>query len=136
MSTSLIMYFLIGSIVICALIFIAYFILMKKANKEESKVIRQLRVANSSNQFSSEVIYLKLYMIYLKIPGLKRYLLKIRRRLEIINIEDEYKTRKQASSALTKAILAAIPLTAIIIMQTQIRNNTFLFINSFLSSIV
>ena len=56
MSTSMIMYLLIGSVVICALIFIAYFILLKKANKEESKVIRQLKVANSSNQFSSEVI--------------------------------------------------------------------------------
>ena len=119
MSTSLIIYFLIGSVVICAGIFIAYFVLMKKTNKEESKVIRQLKVANSSNQFSLEVIYLKLYMIYLKIPGLKRYLLKIRRRLEIINIEDEYQTRKQASRSLTKAIIWAVPLTALIVFVTS-----------------
>src|SRR5699024_10689468 len=66
----------------------------------------------------------KLYVIYLKITFVKRYLLKIRRRLEIINIDDEYLTRGQASKIITNAILIIIPLTIIIILMTH--ENTLL----------
>ena len=39
----------------------------------------------------------KKYIKAAKIPLIKRYLLKLRRRLEIINLEDEYVTRQQAA---------------------------------------
>jgi len=55
-------------------------------------------------------------MIYLKIPGIKKYLIKLRRKLEIINIEDEYKTRRQASSIITKALLLIVPITILILV--------------------
>lgn len=96
-------------------IIIAYFIINKALNKGERKYIRELRQGTTSNQFSSEVIYQKLYMFYIKMPGLKRYLTKLRRRLEIISVEDEYQTRRKASSILTKALLVIIPLTLLII---------------------
>ena len=120
-------YILIGSILIFIVIVIAYLIIKNKLNKSENKYIKQLKEGNKTNKVSSEVIYMKLYMIYLKIPGLKRYLFKIRRRFEIINIDDEYQTRKNTSKSLTKAIIWAIPLTLLIIILTK--NNGILLLS-------
>ena len=64
-------------------------------------------------------MYQKLYVRYLKLPFLRRYLLKIRRRLEIINIDDEFLTRLQASKIITKALAIIIPLTLIVILMTK-----------------
>ena len=118
MSANLLKYILIGSGFLCAIMFVAYFTILKKLDNGESKYIKQLKAGTQTNKLSSEIIYMKLYMIYQKIPGLKRYLFKIRRRLEIINIDDEYKTRKQASQSLTKALIMVIPLTILIVAVT------------------
>ena len=42
--------------------------------------------------------------------------MKLRRRLEIINKEDEYQTRRHATSIITKALFLLIPLTILIIV--------------------
>ena len=105
-------------------IMVWYFILSKKTNKEELKYIRELKKGTENKGFSTDVLYQKLYVIYSKAPIVKRYLAKLRRRLEIINIEDEYLTRKQASNYLTKALAIIIPLTFLIIALTK--NNTLL----------
>ena len=59
-----------------------------------------------------------------EIPFTKRYLFKVRRRLEIINIDDEYLTRKQTSAIVTKALMMIIPITLVIILITK--SNTLL----------
>ena len=64
-----------------------------------------MQQGTKTSKFSAEIMYQKLYLFYLKTPFLKRYILKLRRRLEIINIDDEYLTRLQASKILTKAFL-------------------------------
>ncbi len=69
----------------------------------------------------------------MKIPGVKRYLLKLRRRLEIVNVQDEYQTRRQASSMLTKALIIIIPLTVIIILLAH--SNTLLLVTLLLFEI-
>lgn len=94
---------------------VTYLLMNKRRNSDEQKQIRELRKGTKTNNFSSEILYQKAYLIYSKIPGIKRYLLKLRRRLEIINIEDEYKTRRQASSIITKSLFVIIPLTILII---------------------
>ena len=119
MSNDLLLYLIIGVGVIFAVIVIAYMIIRKKMNTSEIKQIQQLRAGTKEKKFSSEVIYQKLYVVYLKIPFLKRYLLKIRRRLEIINLDDEYLTRKQASRILTNSILIIVPVTLIVILLTK-----------------
>lgn len=96
-----------------------YFILSKRYSKEDLKYIKELKKGTENNTFSLDVIYQKLYVFYTRIPFLKRYLAKLRRRLEIINVENEYLTRKQASEYLTKALLIIIPLTFIIIALTR-----------------
>ena len=119
MSSNLPMILMIGSAGLLVLIIIGYLILNKALNKDDAKYARQLVQGTQANTFSMEVLYQKLYMIYIKIPGIKRYLIKLRRRLEIINIEDEYTTRKQAASILTKALLIILPLTILIIIFTK-----------------
>ena len=105
-------------------IMLAYFLLNKRMNKEDLKYIRELKKGTEKTSFSIDVLYQKLYVFYTKIPFVKRYLAKLRRRLEVINVEDEYLTRKQASEYLSKALLIIIPLTFIIIAITK--NNTLL----------
>lgn len=122
MNADMLMYLLIGVGVLFAVIVMAYMMLRKKLNTSEVRQIQQLREGTKEKSFSSEVIYQKLYVLYLKVPFLKRYLLKIRRRLEIINIDDEYLTRSQASKILTNTLLIMLPVTLVIIMLT--RNNT------------
>lgn len=96
-----------------------YFIIRSKLDKSDMKKIKQLREGTKQNNYSKEVIYQKLYNFYTSIPFLKRYVLKIRRKLEIIHIQDEYKTRKQTSKIITKAILIIIPVTIAVVLFTK-----------------
>ena len=100
-------------------IIIAYLILRKVSNTSDAKRIRQLREGTKEKKYTSDVLYQKIYIYLIQIPYLKRYINKIRRRLEIINIDDEYLTRKQTAQIITKALLIIIPLTVIIIWLTH-----------------
>ena len=111
MSSEVIKYMLIVVAVLFAVIVVAYLMMRKKLQSSEAAQIRKLRQGTTANTFSMEVTYQKLYNLYIRTPFLKRYLFKIRRRLEIINIDDEYMTRKQTSSILTRALLILIPMT-------------------------
>lgn len=108
-------------------IVIAYYFMSKKMNKEDLKYIKELKKGTEKTGFSLDVLYQKLYVFYTKIPFIKRYLSKLRRRLEILNVEDEYLTRKQSSEYLTKALLIIIPLTIVIIALTK-NNGLLMFI--------
>ena len=101
------------------LILIAFFILQKQMNKGDMKRIRELRKGTEKRSLSADVIYQKLYIIFKKIPVLKRYLLKIRRKLEIIYMQDEYKTRRQAAKTLSQAIMIIIPIILVIFIITK-----------------
>ena len=126
MSNDILMYLLIVVGALFAMVVVAYLILRKKLQSSGIREIQKLRAGTEEKKFSKEVLYQKLYVIYLKIPFIKRYLLKIRRRLEIINIDDEYLTRGQTSKILTTAIIVIIPLTLIIILMTH--QNTLLML--------
>ena len=119
MGDNMMLYMMIGVGVLFAVVVVVYLVLRKKQNTSEYKELRQLRQGTKENSFSSELLYQKLYNFYIKTPFIKRYLFKIRRRLEIINIDDEYLTRKQTSSILTKAFMVIIPLTLVIILMTK-----------------
>ena len=126
MSSDILKYLLFGVIALFVMIVVAYLILRKKMESSGIREIQKLRAGTKEKKFTSEILYQKLYVIYLKLPFIKRYLLKIRRRLEIINIDDEYLTRKQASKILTNSILIILPLTLAIILITN--QNTLLMI--------
>lgn len=119
MNSNLMVYLLAGVGGLFVIIVIAYIILSKKMKSSDTMQIKQLRKGTKESKFSLEILYQKLYVIYIKLAFLKRYVFKIRRRLEIINIDDEYLTRKQTSAILTKALAIIIPVTLIIIFITK-----------------
>ena len=109
-------YMIIGIAVIgLVIVMVGYFLLTKTMNKEDIKYARELKKGSEGNKFSLDILYQKLYVFYTKIPFVKRYLAKLRRRLEIINVDDEYVTRKQSAAYLTRTLLIVIPLAFIII---------------------
>jgi len=97
---------------------IAYFAIQKALNKSDRKKIRELR-EGTEKKFTSDILYQKLYIYFIKIPFLKRYVLKIRRKLEIINVDDEYLTRRQTAKIILNTLLILVPLTIIIIALTH-----------------
>ena len=116
--SNVLMYLLIGVGVIFFVIVLIYLSLRKRMQSAEVKHIKELREGTKVSTFSSEIMYQKLYVYYLKMPFIKRYLMKVRRKLEIINIDDEYLTRKQASKILTRTFAILLPLTVVIIALT------------------
>ncbi len=119
MSNEMLKYIIFGTIGTFLIIVIAYYILSKQMKKSEYKQIQKLRQGTKENAFSTEILFQKLYVTYMKIPFIKRYALKIRRRLEIINIDDEYKTRKGTAQILTKALAILLPIIIITIIFTS-----------------
>ena len=122
------LFILMGIIVAAfAVIVIVYFILAKKMKKSEYKQIQKLQQGTKAGGMSSEILYQRLYLTYRKIPFLKRYLLKLRRRLEILNIDDEYVTRRDAAKIITRALLILVPLVIFTIVLMK-QNTLLMFI--------
>ena len=119
MNNQILVYFMAGGVLALVLIIIAYVIISKKMQKSEYKKIKKLQSGTQDRKFSMEVLLQKLYLTYLKIPFLKRYVLKIRRRLEIINIDDEYNTRKGTAKILSRALLIITPVILVTIVLTS-----------------
>lgn len=115
-----VIYIIMGvSVGLIILIGIAYYILSKKMQKSEYKQIKKLQQGTKTSGFSTEILFQKLYLTYAKIPFLKRYILKLRRRLEILNIDDEYATRRDSAKLMTKALAIVIPLLIVTILITK-----------------
>ncbi len=119
MSNNIIFFLMGGSAALFVVIILIYVILSKKMQKSEYRKIQQLQQGTKGSNFSTEVLFQKLYLSYIKIPFIRRYALKIRRRLEIINIDDEYNTRKGTAKILTKALVIIIPVIIFTIMLTS-----------------
>lgn len=117
MNTQILKYLIYGVVGLLAILIVIYLILQK--NNKEKQYINSLQQGTKKSKFSSEIMYQKLYLFYLKTPFIKRYILKLRRRLEIVNIDDEYLTRLQASKILTRTFLIIIPVTIAIIALTH-----------------
>ena len=119
MSTEFLQYVIYATLGVFAIIIIAYFILKKQMGKSEYQQIKKLRQGTESNKFSKEVLYQKLYITYSKIPYIKTYINKLRRRLEILNVDDEYATRRDSAKILSKVLLIIIPIIVLSIIVTH-----------------
>ena len=119
MSNQTILYFMAGIAALFLIIVIVYVIMQKKLGKSSAKRMRELRQGTKEKKFTSDVIYQKLYVIYNQIPFLKRYVKKLRRKIEIISIEDEYITRKQTARVISKGLLIVIPITLAVFIFTK-----------------
>jgi hypothetical protein len=74
---------IIGTLVAFVVVLGLFLILKNKLKKNE---LRQVKYAKGSKKSSSETTYQKLYLYYKKIPFVNRYMNKLRRRIEIINL--------------------------------------------------
>ncbi len=111
---------LMGIVFVTFIIIVVLFLRLRRRMKNEDVMrIEKLRKTTEKKGFSMEVFYQKLYIRFLKTPFLKRYLLKIRRRLEINNIDDEFKTRNDSAKIVFRALLIVIPLTLLVIIITN-----------------
>ena len=112
--------------VIFLFIVIAFLSISKKMQKSEFKKLKQLQKGTSENKFSLEILYQKLYVTYVRIPIIKRYILKLRRKLEILDMDDEYKIRNDSAKMFTKSLLITIPVMILTIILTS--SNPFLLL--------
>ena len=119
MDSKFLLYLAGGVGVLFAIIVFAYMALRKKMMGKNTRYIAQLTEGTKENAFSMEVFYQKFYITIVKIPFLKRYAMKLRRRLEIINLEDEFLTRKQTGQIVLKGLIICVPLTILIILLTS-----------------
>ena len=116
MSSNMLLYVIYGVGGIFVFILIAFLILNKRMGKSDYQKIKKLRKGTETNGFSTEIMYQKLYITYSKIPFIKSYILKLRRRLEIINVDDEYATRRDSAKILSKTLLILIPIMTLSII--------------------
>ncbi len=119
MNNNMLLYLIYGVGGVFALIVIAYLILAKRMKKSDYQQIKKLRQGTESGKYSTEILLQKLYINYSKIPFLKGYILKLRRRLEILNVDDEYATRRDAAKILTKTLIILIPIVILSIILTH-----------------
>ena len=119
MNSEMLKYVMIIAGSLFAVIIVAYIILSKKMQKSEYRKMKKLQEGTKASSFSMDIMYQKLYLFYIKTPFIKRYIYKLRRRLEILNIDDEYTTRKDAAKILTNAIVILIPIIFITILITK-----------------
>ena len=119
MDNTIIYYIMGGTAGAFVIIAIIYYILSKKMQTSEYKKIQRLQEGTKEKSFSTEVLFQKLYLTYIKVPFIKRYALKIRRRLEIINIDDEYNTRKGTAKILTKTFAILVPIILLTLIFTS-----------------
>ena len=119
MDNQIIFYIMGGAAGAFVIIILLYYVLSKKMQTSEYKRIQKLQQGTKEKKFSAEVLFQKLYLTYMKIPFIKRYALKIRRRLEIINIDDEYNTRKGTAKILTKSLAIIVPIMLITVIFTS-----------------
>ena len=119
MPENFLQYVIIGVGGLFAILVLAYYILSKKMQNKETRYIAQLTEGTKKSTINMDVFFQKFYIKCAALPVIRRYTLKLRRRLEIINLEDEYITRKQVAQILFKGLLIVIPLTIIIILMTK-----------------
>jgi len=140
MSEQMLLYFMLGTAGIFVAIIIAYFTIRKKMMTKDTMYVASLVEGTKESTFSMEIFFQKFYIFCTKIPGIRRYTLKIRRRIEIVNLEDEYLTRKQVAQVMFKAFLVVIPLTGVIIFMTKtdmiLMSTLLLFEIFFIESII
>jgi len=116
MSQAVLVKLMIGVGALFGVVAIAFLVMSQKMSRKETRYVAQLVEGTKHSMFNMDVFYQKFYVRCVALPFVRRYALKLRRRLEIINLEDEYITRKQVAIILLKGLLAVIPVTILVIV--------------------
>ena len=88
MDPNILKYLILGLLGIGIIMGAVYYVLYKQLHKKNSMYVSSLVEGTKADTMSFEIFYQKFYVFCTKTPFIKRYTLKIRISLEIINIED------------------------------------------------
>ena len=124
MSNQMLLYLMGGVAGLFGIILVVFLTLNKKMQTKETKYVSSLVEGTKQSSFNMDIFYQKFYIKAVRLPFVKKYALKLRRRLEIINLEDEFLTRKQTAQILFKALMVIVPLTIVVIV--LLKNNPLL----------
>ena len=130
---------MVGLVVGFVLLIVAFISINNKQKRRNSQFVQQVE-DSKIGKFNSEIIYQKFYIRAAKIPLLRRYVFKVRRKLEVINVDDEFLTRKQTSQILIKALIVVFFVTILVLLASRgnlvLRFSLFLFEAFFVETLV
>lgn len=86
-------------------ILIAFFVIRKKNQSNQSFAMQRAMNQAGKAVRSSTAFYQKIYLTMATIPVLRRYVFKIRRRLELLDNDDEYTVREHTGKIALKGTL-------------------------------
>ncbi len=120
---------------ILVVIIIAFIVIQRKNKKSDKAALKKsLEATGQKSTLSKTAFYQKVYLSLATTPIIKRYLFKVRMRLELVGNDDEYHVRAEAGKATLKAILLTI-LASVILMYIN-RESTFMMMVSLIGVLV
>ena len=121
--------------VMLTFIIIAFLMIQRKNKKSDKAALKRSLVASGKKSgLSKTAFYQKVYISLATTPIIKRYLFKVRMRLELVGNDDEYNVRAAAAKATLKAIILA--LVASLVLMYINRESTFMMIVSMIGVLV
>lgn len=116
-------------------IIVAFLIIQKKnKNSQKAALKKSLEASNGKKGLGKTAFYQKVYLSLATTPVIKRYLFKVRRRLEMVGNDDEYNVRTSAGKTTLKAILVTI-FASLLLMYIN-RESTFMMMVSLIGVLV
>ena len=117
-----------------SILLLFFTIFQKRNSNSQSATLKKFLTEKSGKTKSSDAFYQRVYVKIESLPIVNRYMRKIRRRLELINQDDEYVIRKETGRITLKGIL--ITLIAAIIIAYINQDNLFIMLVSLLGVMV
>lgn len=133
MDQSLLLLLIFIPLVLFIVVLIAFMILQKRRQKDQSAALQKM-LASSGSSMSSGAMLQKIYTRLVTIPIIKRYVYKIRRRLELLHNDDEYTIRNEAAKISLRSIIYA--LVGAIILAFINREDLFMMLVSLIGVVV
>ncbi len=113
-SSGNLIFILLAVLVIALVVFVA--VLLLDIQKKKS-----LHAHKAKNRRSSDDIFFNVYNVFIRIRIIKRYLLRIRKRIEILEMSDNWTaSRKTVKFAMVSLGIPAVMLLALLLMQIDI----------------
>jgi len=110
------------------------FLMLQKRNKKDQSIALQKMLASSGSSMSAGAMLQRIYTKLVTIPIIKRYVYKIRRRLELLHDDDEYTIRNEVAKIALRSIIIA--LVASIVLAYINRENLFMMLVSLVGVVV
>ena len=124
------MLFVVLPVALFIVLLFIFMILQKRRQSSQSAVLNKMLKSVDTKSGGADSFYQKIYIKIDSLPFINRYLRKIRRRLELINQDDEYTIRKETGRITLKGIILFL-IAAIVITYIN-RESTFVMLVSLL----